>query len=257
MSEIILSVRKLRKTRNEGAGYTLDIEHFDAQRGELAAITGPSGSGKSTALDIFAGILRPDGAERFFFAPGNGAAVDMMDAWRRGRRNALAQMRRGSMGYVLQTGGLLPFLSARGNIMVARRSLGLGWDKEMDDLTQRLGIDGLLDKKPAKLSVGERQRTAIARALAPRPALLLADEPTAALDPVNAQTVMALFTELAREAGSTVILVTHAPETARALGFREYAVRLAREASVGSAEDGGPLSLARADAVRAVLGGAA
>jgi len=146
---------------------------------------------------------------------------------------------------VLQTGGLLPFLSARDNITVVRRAIGLPDDARVDELAERLGIRRLLSLPPNKLSVGERQRVAIARALASEPALILADEPTAALDPVNAHGVMQLFAELAHEMGCTVILVTHASEMARRLGFRECPFRLA---SARTIEDG-----ADSRAVRALL----
>jgi putative ABC transport system ATP-binding protein len=245
MSQLMFSIRKLRKKRRNGAGYTLDIDSLDVLRGECIAITGPSGCGKSTALDLLAGILRPDGAERFIFAPDDDVAVDMMDAWDAGRLDKLSLLRRRYLGYVLQTGGLLPFLSARENITAVRRAIGLPDDTSVDALAERLGIDRLLPVAPYKLSVGERQRVAIARALASGPTLILADEPTAALDPVNAQGVMDLFADLAREMGCTVILVTHAPEMARRLGFREYRFRLA---SISAAEGG-----REGDAVRALL----
>jgi len=241
MPRLMFSIRKLRKTRQEGAGYTLDIDCLDVQRGERIAVTGPSGCGKSTALDMLAGILRPDAAERFFFAPDDDVAVDMMDAWARGRLDILSLLRRRYLGYVLQTGGLLPFLSARANITVVRRAVGLPDDTSVDEWAERRGIRRLLPMLPHKLSVGERQRVAIARALASDPALILADEPTAALDPVNARGVMDIFADLAREKGCTVIMVTHAPETANRLGFRECSFQLA---SSGAAEGG---------AVRALL----
>jgi putative ABC transport system ATP-binding protein len=185
---------------------------------------------------LLAGILRPDSAERFIFAPDNDVAVDMMDAWHTGQFDKLSLLRRRYLGYVLQTGGLLPFLSARDNITAVRRAIGLPDDNSVDELAERLGISRLLPVQPHKLSVGERQRVAIARALASVPALILADEPTAALDPVNAQGVMDLFAELAREMGCTVILVTHAPEIARRLGFRECLFQIAStRATDGSA----------------------
>ena len=227
MPQLIFSIRKLRKTRQDGAGYTLDIDCLDVLRGERIAITGPSGCGKSTALDLLAGVLRPDAAERFIFAPDKDVAVDMMNAWDTGQLDKLSLLRRRYLGYVLQTGGLLPFLSARENITAVRRAVGPPDDGSVDALAERLGISRLLPVLPHKLSVGERQRVAIARALASGPALILADEPTAALDPVNAQGVMNIFAELAREMACTVILVTHAPEMARRLGFRECPFRLA------------------------------
>ena len=226
MSRLMFSIRKLRKKRRDGAGYTLDIDCLDVSCGERIAITGPSGCGKSTALDLLAGILQPDAAERFIFAPDDDVAVDMMHAWDTGQLDKLSLLRRRYLGYVLQTGGLLPFLSARDNITVVRRARGLPDDDSVDALAERLDIRRLLPVLPHKLSVGERQRVAIARALASAPALILADEPTAALDPVNAQSVMDLFADLAREMGCTVILVTHAPEMARRIGFRECPFQL-------------------------------
>jgi putative ABC transport system ATP-binding protein len=246
MPQLMFSIRKLRKKRQDGADYTLDMDCLDVLRGERIAITGPSGCGKSTALDLLAGILRPDTAERFIFAPDDDVAVDMMDAWDTGQLDKLSLLRRRYLGYVLQTGGLLPFLSARENITVVRRAVGLPDDTRVDELAERLGIGRLLRVLPHKLSVGERQRVAIARALASHPALILADEPTAALDPVNAQSVMDLFADLAREMGCTVILVTHAPEMARRLGFRECPFRLASTSEEQGGEEGG--------AVRALLG---
>ena len=241
----MFSIRKLRKKRRNGAGYTLDIDCLDVLRGERIAVTGPSGCGKSTALDLLAGILRPDAAERFIFAPDKDVAVDMMDAWESGQLDKLSLLRRRYLGYVLQTGGLLPFLSARENITALRRALGMPDDNSVDRLAERLGISRLLPLAPHKLSVGERQRVAIARALASGPALILADEPTAALDPVKAQGVMDLFTELAREMGCTVILVTHAPEMARQLGFRICPFQLASTRASERDEAG--------DAARALL----
>jgi putative ABC transport system ATP-binding protein len=234
----MFSIRKLCKTRQDGADYTLDIDCLDVLRGEGIAITGPSGCGKSTALDVLAGILRPDSAERFIFAPDDDVAVDMMDAWDRGRLDTLSLLRRRYLGYVLQTGGLLPFLSVRDNITAVRRAIGLPDDARVDELAERLGIRRLLALPPHKLSVGERQRVAIARALASEPALILADEPTAALDPLNAQGVMRLFAELAREMACTVILVTHASEMARQLGFRECPFRLASAGTEEGSADG-------------------
>ena len=248
MPQLMFSIRSLRKTRQNGAGYTLDMDCLDVLRGERIAVTGPSGCGKSTALDLLAGILRPDTAKRFIFAPDKDVAVDMMDAWNRGRLDKLSLLRRRYLGYVLQTGGLLPFLSARENIIAVRRAIGLPDDNSVDELAERLGISRLLSLLPHKLSVGERQRVAIARALASRPALILADELTAALDPVNAQGVMDLFVELAREKGCTVILVTHAPHMAHRLGFRECPFRLSTRAMEDGEADGAVRALLNAPA---------
>ena len=125
------------------------------------------------------------------------------------------------LGYVLQTGGLLPFLSARDNILLPCRCLGsMGCRLEaVWNMATALGIDRLLLQMPASLSVGERQRVAIARALAHGPAIVLADEPTAALDPDQSRKVLGIFADLARQQGTTVIMVSHDPQMAREAGF--------------------------------------
>ena len=130
-------------------------------------------------------------------------------------------MRLRHLGYVLQTGGLLPFLSAKENILLHCRSLGIVRQRgeAVDAIVERLGIRHLLGQYPGTLSVGERQRVAIARALAHGPGVVLADEPTAALDPWHASNVLNLFTDLTRELGITMIMVTHAPDMAADVGF--------------------------------------
>ena len=178
-------------------------------------LKGPSGCGKSTLLDMIAMILRPDAAESFSFLGEN--ALSAYDDEPRA-----ARLRR-RIGYVLQTGGLLPFLSVRENILLARRLAGLPTHGYAEDKAESLGIGKLLGKLPATLSVGERQRAAIVAALAGDPELVLADEPTAALDPHNADIVLALLIKTVEDAGAGLILVTHAPDRVPA-GFRSYAV---------------------------------
>lgn len=219
----IFSLRHIHKSYRNNADFLLEISHLDILAGQKLAFIGPSGCGKSTALDILAGILRPDRAEKFVFSPpgGESAGYDMMRLWEQGRRNELSALRLHSVAYVLQTGGLLPFLTVRENIMVGRRALGLsGNDGLVDELVGLLELGGLLGALPSRLSVGERQRVAIARALASRPALVLADEPTAALDPPKARVVMELFCRITSQLGCTVVMVTHAPDMAAQHGFQ-------------------------------------
>lgn len=220
---LLLSLEATTIQRGGGAdGFLLDVPSFNVTAGACLAVTGASGSGKSTLLDLLGLVLRPDTAERFRLRGTDDEDIDIAALWRRNDRNGLAAARARLIGYVLQTGGLLPFLSARQNISLSRRLLGLGPD---DGLVARLvgvlGIGTLLDRKPHALSIGERQRVAIARALAHRPALLLADEPTAALDPNQAVTVMKLLLALVREIRVTAIIVTHDWDLVQSLGLQE------------------------------------
>ena len=201
--------RELIKRRDaEGAGFELRVPSLDIRPGEIVVLRGESGCGKSTLLDLLALALRPDAAERFAFRPDPHADGDVRDLWRRGDLNALGALRGRHIGYVLQTGGLLSFLSARENIALSCRLLGQS-TAGIEPLAQRLGIAAQLDKRPGQLSVGERQRVAIARALAHRPRVLLADEPTASVDPLNAAVILDLLMDLVRRAGVTAIIATH------------------------------------------------
>lgn len=230
----VLRLEQVERRRGAGVdGFCLEVSTFTIHPGECLALTGPSGSGKTTMLDLLGLVLKPDRASVFHFRGPTGQEIDIGGLWRRGRRNLLADIRAVSVGYVLQTGGLLPFLSARDNIHLSRRLLWMGRDCLMDHLVDRLGIRHLLDKMPAALSIGERQRVAIARALAHRPALLLADEPTAALDPAQAIEVTTLLLELVAELRMAAVIVSHDWDLLRTLGLREVrASPLRREAGI-------------------------
>lgn len=220
---VVLALRQVVRRRGTGPdGFTLEIPSFTVRRGECVALTGPSGCGKSTLLDLLGLVLKPDGAETFLLHGRSGdEVVDVAALWRDNRSAAMAAVRAESIGYVLQTGGLLPFLPARDNIVLSRRLLGMTEDGLVKHLVERLRIGHLLAKKPRALSIGERQRVAIARALAHRPALLLADEPTAALDPAHAVEVTELLLELIAGLNSTAIIVSHDWGLVRSLGLRE------------------------------------
>ena len=228
---VALDLHDIERRRGDGPdNFTIEIPSFVVRQGECLALTGPSGSGKSTMLDLLGLVLRPDRAESFVLRGRRGEVIDIAALWRGNRDNALAAVRASSIGYVLQTGGLLPFLPARDNIYLSRELLGMKGDDLVDQLVDRLRISHLLGKKPRALSIGERQRVAIARALAHRPILLLADEPTAALDPTHAVEVTELMLELIAELRITAIIVTHDWELVRTLGLRQVqAVPLARE----------------------------
>ena len=132
-----------------------------------------------------------------------------MEAWQRKQLNRLAHTRMLHIGYVLQTGGLFPFLSVRENIGISRRGLGLPVEEAVESIAQRLHIERHLNKLPGQLSVGERQRVAIARGMAHQPSVVIADEPTASLDPINAEEIIGLFNKLTDEYGVTLIMATH------------------------------------------------
>ncbi len=192
-----------------GAGFELRVPELRIRAGEVIVVQGSSGCGKSTLLDLLALALRPDSAETFLFRPENRDPSDLMRLWRGSDLDGLGRLRGAHIGYVLQTGGLLSFLSARENIALSCRLLGKDPGALVERLAERLGIAAQLDKPPGRLSVGERQRVAIARALAHRPSILLADEPTASVDPVNAAAILELLLELVRQAGVTAVIASH------------------------------------------------
>jgi len=265
MFDTVFSLRNISKTRPGDDGFRLRVERLDVPRGSLLALVGPSGCGKSTALDMLACALspdpaprggalplpvtdktnatggtegpnageQPDGACRFVFTPTPGAPANVLAAWRKGGTDALALLRLRHMGYVLQTGGLLPFLTAGENITLRCKTLGNLAQRQdaVNTVVARLGIGHLLGHYPATLSVGERQRVAIAAALAHGPSVVLADEPTAALDPGHAANVLRLLGELALQLRITVIMVTHNLEQAQQAGFSPATVRLQTDAT--------------------------
>ncbi len=170
--------------------------------GEIVAVLGPSGSGKSTLLHCLGGLLRPDAGEVHL----DDLRIDTLDD------RARTQLRRTSIGVLLQYGQLVPELTAEENValplLFGRRgraealAAGRTW-------LERLGVADVGAQRPGQLSGGQQQRVALARALVTEPRLVLADEPTGALDSVAAEQVMELLTGVARQSGTTVVLVTH------------------------------------------------
>ena len=187
--------------------------------GAKLAFIGESGSGKSTLLELLAMVLRPGegGSSRF----GRERRTRPRHRGRVAGRESrpLADLRSRHIGYVLQHGGLLPYLSIRDNIELSLRLLHGTGDKAAERWAERLRIADQLDKRPAELSIGQRQRVAIARALAHDPSVLIADEPTAAIDPLNAERIMQLMVALVDELGVTLIVASHAHELMRHAGL--------------------------------------
>lgn len=223
-ADLLYAIENLEKRREGAQGYRLVIPHFTLIRGEKIAITGESGCGKSTALDILGFVLAPDTASRFVFQC-EGHCWDIEELYRQKRTETLCALRLAHLGYVLQTGELLPFLNVAQNMTLVARMRGLeeAWALERAHaLAVRLGIAQKMQALPATLSVGERQRVAIIRALLPSPEIILADEPTAALDPMHAQNVMQAFLEAVDDEGATLILVSHNLSWVRSNPLREW-----------------------------------
>lgn len=199
--------------------FRLSVPHLDIQAGEQIAVLGQSGCGKSTLLDMLAMTLEPTACEAFRFEPEPDNQADIGEAWTKRRMDLMAGLRGRHIGYVLQTGGLLPFLTVRENIELPRRLCNLPQDATAHTLAERLQIADQLKKLPAALSVGQRQRVAVARALAHQPTVVLADEPTASLDPHTSAEVMELFVDLAARNGITLVVASHEWEKTTALGL--------------------------------------
>lgn len=201
---IVLDLRDLYGQRGD---FRLTVPGLRLRAGQAVAVTGPSGCGKSTLLDLLGLVLRPSSAATFRVM---GEDVSALWADGAGGQSALAALRAGAVGYILQTGGLLPYLSVAENIGLSPRLLGQAMDRGwFDHLVTQLGLQDHLKKAPRLLSIGQRQRVAMARALAHRPPLVLADEPTAALDPVTADRALALLLGLSADSGSVLVLVSH------------------------------------------------
>lgn len=182
-------------------------------RGGSVAIVGPSGSGKTTLLNLLGTLDRPD-AGRLRLDGEDLAGLD---------EEALARVRNRSIGFVFQSHHLLPHLTVLENVLVptlATDDAGLvrGAPERAERLLKRVGLGERLGHRPGQLSGGERQRVAVVRALINRPKLLLADEPTGALDQRSARELGALLRELNREEGVTLVVVTHSVELAREMG---------------------------------------
>lgn len=216
-------------TRGDGTlSFTVEVPHLSVSAGELLVVTGPNGSGKSTLLEILGLLLRPAASSAFCWRfEGTEEIVDIATLWQLQAQAQLARLRSHRIGFVLQNGGLLPFLNVRENINLPCQLAGQkDWGPQVKRLVESLGITPLLSKKPQQLSIGERQRVAVARALAHDPLLLLADEPTAALDDEWGERVLMLITKHVREQGRMGIIVTHDRVWIRNQGLQLIRARL-------------------------------
>ncbi|MCA1749884.1 MAG: ABC transporter ATP-binding protein [Parasphingopyxis sp.] len=204
MTESVLAVRGLTRSFEQGGVVIEVLRGIDIEigEGEIVALLGPSGSGKSTMLQAVGLLEGGFGGEIVI----DGEQVAKAESDERTR------LRRDHLGFVYQFHHLLPDFTARENVIMPQLIRGAGPDEAGEratSLLERLGLGHRLDHKPSQLSGGEQQRVAVGRALANRPALVLADEPTGNLDEATADIVLAEFLKLVREEGSAALIATH------------------------------------------------
>jgi putative ABC transport system ATP-binding protein len=206
---IVLSVRNLTKTYRSAGEEVAVLRgvNLSVAAGERVALSGESGSGKSTLLHLIAGLDAPDGGE---IKLAGTSVSDLTDAGR-------AALRRDRLGLVFQQFNLIPSLNVRDNLAFQSRIAGRADTDWHAELTERLGLGGLLNRYPEQLSGGQQQRVAIGRALAVKPLLLLADEPTGNLDEATAEDVLALARDLVARTGCAFLMVTHSTHLAATL----------------------------------------
>ncbi len=204
----MLKLTDIKKTYTQPDGTSvpiLDVPSFEMSAGEQVALLGPSGCGKTTLLHTIAGIIKPDSGT---------VILDEVELTRY-TEAARDRIRADKIGYVYQTFNLLPAFSALENVV-----LGMSFGKRpaskprAKELLEQVGLGHRIHNKPAAMSVGEQQRVAVARALANRPAMLLADEPTANVDPANQRVIVQLIRDRCREENIALLMVTHSMEVA-------------------------------------------
>jgi putative ABC transport system ATP-binding protein len=210
--KIVLSVRNLTKTYCSAGEQVVVLRGVSLviAAGERVALTGESGSGKSTLLHLIAGLDAADGGE---IRLADAALSDLSDAGR-------AALRRDRLGLVFQQFNLIPSLTVEDNLVFQSRIAGRHDTAWHNELVKRLGLGDLLKRYPEQLSGGQQQRVAIGRALAVKPALLLADEPTGNLDEATADEVLALTRDLVAQTGCGLLMVTHSARLAAMLDRR-------------------------------------
>ena len=209
---MLLNVTDLHKSYAgpDGALPILQGIDMSLKRGETLALTGESGSGKSTLLHLVGGLDQPDSG----IVEIDGTDIGALDDAGR------AGVRRDKVGVVFQQFNLIPSLTVGSNIAFQARLAGREDKAWIADLSSRMGLDEQIGKYPEQLSGGQQQRVAIARTLAAKPALILADEPTGNLDEATADTVLDLMLELAGETRAALLMVTHSERLAGRMGRR-------------------------------------
>jgi putative ABC transport system ATP-binding protein len=204
MSELVVSCHQLTKTFESGRQKVMALQGVDLEvrPGEFLALVGPSGSGKTTLLNLLGALDVPTAGELVVL----GQRIASLS------KHTRAQMRLHSIGFVFQAYNLVPVLTARENVefVLELQGAASGRERAIEVLTE-LGLGDLADRRTNELSGGQQQRVAVARAIAARPKLVLADEPTANLDGENAETLMHMMRDLRDRYGMTFVFSTHDP----------------------------------------------
>ena len=211
MSEPVIRMEKIVKTYYVGKPNELEILHginLEVERGEFVSIVGESGSGKSTLMNIIGALDRPTEGEYRLQGKNIGEAKD----------RELSSIRNEEIGFVFQTYNLIPRTTALENVelpMLYGKMKKTERRERARELLELVGMKERMLHKPEELSGGQKQRTAIARAMANDPSIILADEPTGALDSETSRRIMDIFHTLHREQGKTIVLITHSGELAQ------------------------------------------
>ena len=238
MADAVIQLDGVQKAFRTPAGEIvpiLDVDRFEVAAGEQVALEGHSGSGKTTLLNVIAGIMRPDAGS---------VVLDGVDLSRLPEA-ARDRVRADRLGLVFQQFNLLPGFTAIENVLVAMAFSSVRPDRSRAEaLLASVGLAHRLSHKPAALCVGEQQRVAVARALANRPRVILADEPTASIDPGHQQQVVDLLKQTCEQENVALVVVTHTPEVAaqfsrrvRIESFNRVLQQLAKPGSVAEGVD--------------------
>ncbi len=211
MAETVISIDEVVKRFNIGMDNELEILHkvsLDINHGEFVSIVGSSGAGKSTLMNIIGLLDKPTKGEYIL----NGIDIKDLDD------DEMSEIRNSQIGFVFQTFNLIPRMSALKNVELPMMYKGLSQKErtaKAKKLLETVGMADRMNHQPNQLSGGQKQRVAIARAMANDPAIILADEPTGALDTITGHMIMDIFHKLNKEQGKTIVLITHSKELAR------------------------------------------